>query len=148
MKLEWFSLNREIQHARNADFDGVVLESDIEDAARLRDEVMSKPRGLPSQQQPQNEMDGDGDVDMDAEAMMVDMLEQEQQAELEAMMSSMPHAQHPQQVNFFAQSSRPPDSPHWSDDDEDYDALFKDYMSQEQGQQGLGPCPSGDMDLS
>lgn len=147
LKLEWFSLNREIQHARNADLDGLVLESDIEDAARLRDEVMSKPRGLPLPQQLRHGTDGEGDVDMDADAMMVDMLEQEQQAELEALVSSMPDANQQQHAAFLSSSSRSPDSPHWSDD-EDYDALFEDYISQEQQQQALRPASSGDMDLS
>lgn len=140
LKLEWSSLNRDIQQARNADLDGVVFESDIEDAARLREEVMRKYstsyrawlEAIPE------EAGAGGGMEVDADDMMVDMFEQEQQAELEALVSSIPGTQ--QQL-----SSRPPDSPHLSDDD-DYDALFMDYLSQEQ--QGQMPASSGDMDLS
>lgn len=141
LKLEWSSLNRDIQQARNADLDGVVFESDIEDAARLREEVMQKHPSHPSWLEaiPEEAAAGGGmQVEADADEIMVDMLEQEQQAELDALVSSMPEGQ--QQL-----SSRSPDSPHLSDD-YDYDALFLDYLSQEE--QGQVLTSSGDMDLS
>lgn len=108
----------------------MVFESDIEDAARLREEVMRKPppplRAL---------LEAIPEEAGDADAMMVDMFEQEQEAELQALVSSM-----------AAPGPPPPVSPHWSDDDE-YDALFADFLSREQ--QARHPAPeSGDMDLS
>lgn len=81
---------------------------------------------------------------VDADAMMVDMYEQEQAAEMEALVSSLSAGQQQQQQ---VPSRPPPDSPHWSDD-EDYDALFMDYLSQEQLSQHQTPTSSGDMDLS
>lgn len=115
-----------------------MLDSDIEDAARLREEVMSKARALGEfpeasvRQEP-------GDVDMDE--MLVDMFEQEQQAELEAMAADL--------SGRASSSDRPPDAPQWSDD-EDYDAIFMDLMNQEQD--GLvysqDEVREGEMDLS
>lgn len=142
LKLEWFSLNKDLLQAKNADLDGVVFDSDIEDAARLREEVMRKPsRALETvpEVSASQETDADVDADVDADEMMVDLLEQEQQAELEALMSSISSQQ---------SSMKPPDSAHWSDDEE-YDALFMDYLSQEQEDgQHQGPASSGEMDLS
>lgn len=141
LKLEWSSLNRDLEQARNADLDGVVFESDIEDAARLREEVMRKsPRSL---LEAIPEVSASLEAGVDADAMMVDMFEQEQAAEFEALMSSMAARQQQRQQG----SSGPPGSPHWSDD-EDYDALFMDYLSQEQQSQEEPPISSGDMDLS
>lgn len=139
LKLEWSSLNRDLQQARNADLDGVVFDSDIEDAAHLREEVMRRPprsllEAIPEASASQEE-------GIDADAMMVDMFEQEQAAELEALVSSMAARQQQQAP------SRRLDSSHWSDD-EDYDALFMDYLSQEQQGQNQAPASSGDMDLS
>lgn len=82
---------------------------------------------------------------VDADAMMVDMFEQEQAAEVEALVLSISAGQQQQQQQQVASGS--PDSPHWSDD-EDYDALFMDYLSQEQRGHNQAPASSGDMDLS
>lgn len=138
LKLEWFSLNKDLRQAKNTDLDGVVFESDIEDAARLREEVMRKPlRAL--EIVPEASAGQETDAEVDADEMMVDLLEQEQQAELEALMSSIPPE---------TSAMKPPDSPHWSDDEE-YDALFMDYLSQEHKTgQCQGPASSGEMDLS
>lgn len=140
LKLEWSSLNKDIQQARNADLDGVVFESDIEDAARLREEVMRKP---PTRALLEAIPEEAGIFDANADAMMVDMFEQEQEAELQALVSSMGA---PSSSASAAPGPRPPVSPHWSDDDE-YDELFVDFLSREQ--QGWHQAPeSGDMDLS
>lgn len=98
-----------------------MFDSDIEDAARLREEVMSKPRALGQGPEVSASRErGDGDIGMDD--MLVDMFEQEQQAELEAMEA---------EISGHASSDGPPGSPQWSDE-EDYDALFMDYLNQEQ----------------
>lgn len=138
LKLEWFSLNADLRQAKNAEHDGTIFESDIEDAARLREEVMSKPRALGASPQA-GVSEEPGDEDVDADAMMVDMLEQVELAELEALVSTISE-------QSSTRNDKPPDSPRWSDDDE-YDALFIDYLSQQQ-QQDQEMASSGDMDLS
>lgn len=140
LKLEWFSLNKDLQQAKNADLDGLVLDSDIEDAARLREEVMSKARALGGSPEA-GASQSRGDVDMDMDEMLVDMFEQEQQAELEAMEAVM---------SGQAMTDRMPGTPHWSDD-EDYDAIFMDYLSQEQHEDcshSQDVAGEGEMDLS
>lgn len=119
-----------------------MLDSDIEEAARLREEMIHRPQaalihsGGEDRINPEEEMGYPG---VDADAMMVDMLEQEQQAELEAMAASILPQQQP------SSSMEPPGSPHWSDDDE-YDAIFMDYLSREG--QDAAASSSGEMDLS
>lgn len=118
----------------------MVFESDIEDAARLREEVMRKP---PSRALLEAIPEEAGVFDVDADSMMVDMFEQEQEAELQALVSSMAA---PPSSALAVRGPPPPVSPHWSDDDE-YDELFVDFLSREQ--QGWHQAPeSWDMDLS
>lgn len=140
LKLEWFSLNKDLQQAKNADLNGLVLDSDIEDAARLREEVMSKARALEGSSGASARLER-GDMNMDVDDMLVDMFEQEQQAELEAMATEM--------SGQASSNDRPPGTPQWSDD-EDYDAIFMDYLNQEQ--EGFvhsqGEAREGEMDLS
>lgn len=142
LKLEWFSLNKDIQQAKNADLDGIVFESDIEEAARLREEAMSRPLGRRREAPEPN---------LGTDEMMVDALEQEQLAEIEeyeALADSIPDRPIDERPRWQQQRSQnPPDTLHWSDDD-DYDELFMDYLSQEQKAQGQAHDPSGDMDLS
>lgn len=143
LKLEWFSLNKDLQQAKNADLDGIVFEWDIEEAARLREEAMSRP---PAARRPEAPEPIPG-----ADEMMVDALEQEQLAELEqleALEDSAPGVHIDERPRWQQQrSQKPPDSPHWSDDD-DYDQLFMDYLSQEQHSQSQAHASSGEMDLS
>lgn len=126
LKLEWFSLNKDLRQAKNADLDGLVFESDIEEAARLREEAMARPLGRRREALGPNP---------GADDMMVDALEQEQLAEIEeyeALAGSIPDTPVDAQPQWQQQRSQnPPDTPHWSDDD-DYDELFMDYISQEQ----------------
>lgn len=78
------------------------------------------------------------DMEMGADDVLVDMFEQEQQAEMDAMAEAM------------SSGERPPDSAPWSDD-EDYDSLFMDYLEQEQQERPVHSQDvdsSGDMDLS
>lgn len=84
------------------------------------------------------------DVDMDADDMLVDMLEQEHQAELEAMAEAMaPRDPSSSERRHVLDSSQ------W-DDEEDYDALFMDLLAQEQQERPVHSqdVGSGDMDLS
>lgn len=137
LKLEWFSLNKDLQRAKDADLDGIVFEWDIDEAARLREEAMSRPLGARRQEAPEPSPDADD--------MMVDALEQEQLAELEqldALEASVPDGPLDERPRWQQQRS-----PHWSDDD-DYDELFMDYLSQEQQNQSQAHAFSGEMDLS
>ncbi|KAF3760605.1 hypothetical protein M406DRAFT_342819 [Cryphonectria parasitica EP155] len=160
LKLEWFSLNAELRQAKNADLDGTIFESDIEDAARLREEATRKPRALSTISESESSgMGRRSDQQPNVDDMMVDMFEQDEQAELEALLASMPERQ-------SARNWESPGSPHWldevddvdDDDDDDYDAVFMDYLSQEGVQQqqqqqhgqnqSLDSAASGHMDLS
>lgn len=142
LKLEWFSLNRDLREAKNADLDGIVFESDIEEAARLREEAMSRPLGR-GREAPESSPGAD--------EMMVDALEQEHLAEIEeyeALADSIPDRSIGERPRWQQrQSLIPPDTPHWSDDD-DYDELFMDYLSHEQKAQSQAHESSGEMDLS
>ncbi|KUI58572.1 hypothetical protein VP1G_05820 [Cytospora mali] len=142
LKLEWFSLNKDLRQAKNADLDGIMFESDIEEAARVREEALSRPLAAIREAPEPNPA---------ADEMMVDALEQEQLVELEALealAASVPDGPIDEQPQWQQQrSQKPPDSPHWSDDD-DYDELFMDYLSQEQQNQSQAHASSGEMDLS
>jgi hypothetical protein len=117
LKLEWWSLNRELRQAKNSDVEGVVSEAEIEAAANLVQ--------LPA-----------STMQHDADEMMADTIAEREEAELDAMISSFA------QQTASSQISRP-DSPHFSDD-EDYDALFTDFLSQEN--QGGGT--TGDVEMT
>lgn len=140
-------MNKDLRQAKNADLDGLVFESDIEEAARLREEEAAAAAASSSAAAPWGTA---GPSNPDADEMMLDTLEREQRAEVEeyeAMMASIRDggSNGPQWGQQHEQ--KPPDSPHLSDDD-DYDALFMDYLSQDH--QGLeqAPASSGEMDLS
>lgn len=147
LKLEWFSLNKDLRQAKNADLDGLVFESDIEEAARLREEEEAAAAASSSAAVPWGTA---GESNPDADEMMVDTLEREQRAEVEeyeAMMASIRDGGADRQLWGQQHEQKPPDSPHLSDDD-DYDALFMDYLSQEHQGLGQAPASSGEMDLS
>lgn len=125
----------------------MVFESDIEEAARLREEEEAGAAASSSAAGPWRTA---GPSDPDADEMMVDTLEREQRAEVEEYEAMMASIRDGGAVgNQWAQQheQKPPDSPHLSDDD-DYDALFMDYLSQEHQSIGQGPASSGEMDLS
>lgn len=149
LKLEWFSLNNDLRQAKNADLDGVVFESDIEEAARLREEEEATAAAAASSSAAVPWSTA-GPSDPDADEMMVDTLEREQRAEVEeyeAMMASIRDGGAGEHQWAQQHEQKPPDSPHLSDDD-DYDALFMDYLSQEHQNIGQAPASSGEMDLS
>lgn len=111
LKLEWTRLNRELRQAKESDVAGFITEEDLEDE--------------PVPQEPEME---------DADSMMLDEIEQQEQAEMEALLEALPTKQpaEPREDNYddqghFAQFS----------DDDDYDALFMELASSGQnGQQG------------
>jgi hypothetical protein len=147
LKLEWFSLNQDLRQAKNADLDGLVFESDIEEAARLREEEAAAAAGS-SAAAPWGQAWTSGP---DVDEMMADTLEREQQAEVEeyeAMMASIQNGASGGQQSGQQHEQKPPDSPHLSDDDDDYEALFTDYLSQYHQSPGQAPACSGEMDLS
>ncbi|KAG8169129.1 hypothetical protein KVR01_001878 [Diaporthe batatas] len=149
LKLEWISLNKDLQQAKNADLDGHVFESDIEEASRLREEEEAAAAASGSSAAAPWGQAGQSNANVDQ--MMVDTLEREQRAEIEeyeAMVAAMQNGA-PDGHQWGEHDERqPPDSPQLSDDDDDYDALFMDYLSQEQQSAAPAPISSGEMDLS
>ncbi|KAL8392921.1 hypothetical protein RB595_002930 [Gaeumannomyces hyphopodioides] len=114
---EWFEMDRARRQAKMLDRDGMITESDIADAERLFEH---------------------DEFDQCPDDMMADAMLQEEEAELEALISSGAGQQQ--------SSSGPgrPASPHWSDED-DYDALFMDLISEQESQL---PVSSGDVEMS
>jgi hypothetical protein len=118
LKLEWSTFERMRRQQKNADIDGLVFEDELDDITETVEEQMPPE---------------------DFDEMMVDSHAQREEAELDAMFST-----------YEAQSSsqQPPvrsDSPSLSDDD-DYDSLFMDLLSQQQSSQDT--VLSGQMDMS
>ncbi|CAJ2502240.1 Uu.00g096340.m01.CDS01 [Anthostomella pinea] len=117
LKLEWAVLDRRRRQQRESDLDGIVCEDEIEDIPELPPQVPQEP---------------DDDV-------MVDAIAQEEEREMEAMLSML-------EAESSSQASARPNSPSLSDDD-DYDSLFMDLVSQEES--GSQYCvSSGQMDIS
>lgn len=146
LKLEWFSLNKDLRQAKNADLDGLVFESDIEEAARLREEEEAAAAAAAASSSAAVPWGTAGLSNPDADEMMVDTLEREQRAEVEeyeAMMASIRDGGSDGLQWGQQHEQKPPDSPHLSDDD-DYDALFMDYLSQDHH----GQEQAREMDLS
>ncbi|KAK4451860.1 hypothetical protein QBC34DRAFT_399745 [Podospora aff. communis PSN243] len=114
LKLEWSRLNRELLQAKESDIEGFVRIEDIENEIPV--------------EQPE-------DIDM-----MLDALEQEEQAELEALLASLPSEGSEQTQT----SGSRPDSMHFSDD-EDYDSLFMELISE---QENVLPTNSDDVEMS
>ncbi|KAF2963731.1 hypothetical protein GQX73_g9847 [Xylaria multiplex] len=115
LKLEWNILNKRRRQEKDMDIDGIVFERDLED-------IPENPHGLHEE----------------TDDMMVDAIAQEEEAELDAMLSFLDTSS--------MQVPRRPDTPSLSDD-EDYDELFMDLLSQEGGDSD-GFISSGQMDMS
>jgi hypothetical protein len=115
LKLEWSRLNQELRQAKESDIEGFVRIEDIENE--------------PPAEQPE-----------DIDAMMLDALEQEEQAELEALLASLPS----QGSERTQTSQNRPESMHFSDD-EDYDSLFMELISE---QENVPPTNSDDVEMS
>lgn len=119
LRLEWAALDRRRREQKATDIDGLVLEGELDD-------IPEPPNGT----EPAPEA---------ADEMMVDIIEQQEEAELDAMVESYG-------VQHFSDPPTRPDSPSLSDGD-DYDSLFMDLLSQQQsGQDDVGL--SGEMDMS
>ncbi|KAI1389591.1 uncharacterized protein F4822DRAFT_398888 [Hypoxylon trugodes] len=118
LKLEWSILDRQRREQKNADIDGIVFEDEIDDIPELQRQVP-----------PENPDD----------MMMVDEIAQQEERELDAMLS-MYEAQSTQTSQPFV-----PQSPAMSDD-EDYDSIFMDLLSQQRSNQNF--ISSGQMDMS
>ncbi|KAI0134086.1 hypothetical protein BJ170DRAFT_183828 [Xylariales sp. AK1849] len=114
LKLEWATLDQRRRQLKDSDIDGLVLEDELED--------------IP-------EMSGQGPDDM-----MVDSYVQEEEAELDAMLSA-----YEAQSQSYSQPPTRPDSPSLSDDD-DYDSLFVDLLSKQESPRDI--VLSGQMDMS
>ena len=134
LKLEWWRLNREMQEAKEEELARFGTDAEIEEAARLQEEMADAVFSS----------DGDGDDDM-----MIDDIARAEEAEIEALLSSMPHT--PPSSNQMVDPRT--DSPSFSDDD-DYDSLFMDFAAQEDPLQnphykrGQEMACSQDMDMS
>lgn len=127
LKLEWWSLNRDLQKAKDADAEGLVTEAEIEEAAYLREEAARRSLG-----------------GQNPDERMVDAMEHEEDAELDALVSSYLNGETPASSD---RTENPTDSPRRSlSDDEDYDAIFMDFLSREQRQ--AAQQPSSQMDTS
>ncbi|KAJ3577571.1 hypothetical protein NPX13_g2997 [Xylaria arbuscula] len=115
LKLEWHILDKQRRQEKDMDLDGFVYENELED-------ILENPYEL----------------SQEADDMMVDAMAQEEEAELDAMLSLLDADS--------SQVPRRPDTPSLSDD-EDYDTLFNDMLSQ-QPDEGDVFDSSGQMDLS
>ncbi|KAI5861133.1 hypothetical protein GGS23DRAFT_154856 [Durotheca rogersii] len=119
LKLEWSMLDRQRRQQKDADLDGIVFEDEIEDISELQREASRYP-----------------------DDAMVDAMALEEEEELNAMLSIL-DTEPSQPV------ARPP-SPSFSlSDDEDYDSLFANILSQpDAGRQGFASSGQMEMDLS
>lgn len=131
LKLEWHRLNREMQQARDAE--AALYSWGLSDPG-LEEEEEELQRQMRMQQ---GYADEDGNMDVDA--MMADAIAQQEQAEVDALVSSLEGGGGGNgngQGGVAAQ---------FSDDDEDYDGLFMDLISQ---QDGLGMGHEQDVEMT
>ncbi|KAK4237430.1 hypothetical protein C8A03DRAFT_16031 [Achaetomium macrosporum] len=123
LKLEWYRLNRERLQARDAELDEYLAAIDADLVAQEEAELR-RIREQQQQQQP-------GNVDVDA--LMADVIAQEEEAEVDALVSALE-----------AGSDGQRQSTHFSDD-EDYDGLFMDLIQQQDGER---ICYSQDVEMT
>lgn len=131
LKLEWWRFNREMQQAKEEELAQFGTDEDIEEAARIQQEATN------------HGTDGEDDK------MMADAIALEEEAELEALISLMPTKSNESTSSRNQTTDTQRDSMDFSDDD-DYDALFMDFVGQEQSsQQGSQEMAySQDVDMS
>ncbi|KAI0538785.1 hypothetical protein GGR58DRAFT_500760 [Xylaria digitata] len=115
LKLEWNVLNKRRRQEKDMDIDGFVFDTELENI-------------------PENPYE----LHEETDDMMVDTIAQEEEAELDAMLSFLDTSS--------LQVPRRPETPSLSDD-EGYDELFMDLLSQEGGDSD-GFMSSGQMDMS
>lgn len=114
LKLEWFRETREMREAKRTDTDGVISAEDVE---------LEEDSGRRNHHPDQDEA-------------MLGMIEEQEQAEVDALLSSYSPSDYSSQIR--------PDSPHFSDED-DYDSLFRDFLVQQKSQ---GSPFSEDVEMS
>ncbi|KAI1341358.1 hypothetical protein F5Y15DRAFT_354251 [Xylariaceae sp. FL0016] len=117
LKLEWAVLNRRWKQQKDSDVDGIVYENELDDIPEASREFL-----------------------VPADDDMVDAMAQEEEAEMDAMLSML-------EMGTDAGTRARPTSPMLSDEDEDYDALFRDILSQQESS-SQGFVSSGQMDMS
>ncbi|KAH6840716.1 hypothetical protein B0I37DRAFT_448911 [Chaetomium sp. MPI-CAGE-AT-0009] len=139
LKLEWWRLTRERNQAKSAEEAQYLGEMDADLAAQEEEEMRMQLQLLQQQQQQQQPSPYRGYVDQDTDALMADTIAQQEEAELEALVSDL-------------EGKR--GSAHFSDD-EDYDGLFMDLIQQQQQQRrrqedgaGMGMSYSQDVEMT
>ncbi|OIW29004.1 hypothetical protein CONLIGDRAFT_403491 [Coniochaeta ligniaria NRRL 30616] len=118
LKLEWWRLNNELRQQKDAELAVFGTDADIEEAVQLQ-ELRGGQERLENVPQPE------GDID----DMMADAIAREEEAEIEALLSSMPPPTDGDGDRDMHESR--PESVYFSDED-DYDALFMELSQQEQ----------------
>jgi predicted transcriptional regulator len=116
LKLEWNVLNRQWRQQKDMDMDGFVFDTEIE-----------------------NIPEDSNEVHHETDDTMVDAIAQEEEAEVDAMLSLLDtrSSSQVQELSYISSLS----------DDEDYDTLFMDMLSQQEGDIE-GFVSSGQMDMS
>ncbi|KAK2038300.1 hypothetical protein LZ31DRAFT_559709 [Colletotrichum somersetense] len=112
LKSDWDRDMRQRYYTKQLEGDALFSEADIEDAAAIAQE---RAQQIPN----------------DADDMMVDAIAQEEQDELDALLLSYDQSSEPQYSAHSSQSMHTDASS--LSDDEDYDALFMNLLSQEGG---------------
>ncbi|KAK2030492.1 hypothetical protein LX32DRAFT_638057 [Colletotrichum zoysiae] len=112
LKSDWDRDMRQRYYTKQLEGDALFSEADIEDAAVIAQE---RAQQIPN----------------DADDMMVDAIAQEEQDELDALLLSYDQSSKPQYSAHSSQSMHTDASS--LSDDEDYDALFMNLLSQEGG---------------
>ncbi|KAK3326423.1 hypothetical protein B0H66DRAFT_600547 [Apodospora peruviana] len=123
LKLEWSRLTHELRKAKDSDLEGFVMEEEIEDEPEiLQDHV-------------------ENDFDMDA--MLVDAIERQEEAEIEAIISELPTTPTSNQTQQQPEEAQH----HFYSEDDDYDSIFMDFLSSEREQSGQSMTLSQDVEM-
>ncbi|KAH8671188.1 hypothetical protein BX600DRAFT_434313 [Xylariales sp. PMI_506] len=122
LKLEWVTLNHQRRLQKDSDMDGLIFEDDLDDA-------------LVENQQPDD-------------MLMTESYALQEEAELDAMLSMYEAESQPQTHTWSQQTTQSTASPWLSDDEEDYDGLFIDILSQQSSPQQHQATSSEDITLS
>lgn len=129
LRLEWSRLNSELRQQKEAELAVFGTDADIEEAVQLHELSGGRER------QRQNGPQPAGDID----DMMVDALAREEEAEIEALLSSIPPS-----TDRDGDRDMDEGRPENCSDEEDYDALFME-LSQEEQPQDMGSSQDTEM---
>ncbi|KAK8126086.1 uncharacterized protein PG998_001845 [Apiospora kogelbergensis] len=137
LKLEWQLLNRQRRLQKESDIDGFVFEEEIDEDPSVEAAAATTTAGDYSNNSQSDDID----------SMMLDAMEQDEDAML-SMYEADARSTQPQQQQQRAPPR--PDSPFFLSDDEDYDNIFMDLLSHTQrGNITPHDFPSSsDMDMS